>query len=664
MPRFRPRLTQPLAASPDLLAVGQIIDALMQPGHFFVAPSLHLCWSEAAAEEVPWEVFRGRLLDRSQTRQRGRFLAWHITEEGADTPLLSVRLDVNAGVVHVTRGILCYVWEGYDSGGGVILSREVQRWTTELVGSAVLDRFPDADELRDELACLIWQAIVGTSRLPLHSVEAPLPAFSLGQLHYVYRSWAGDVQAPMCDWRTLLDAIERPELCHRERARALELVLRHIEDQESLLAVASYFSCRPQDALQLLRTVFNDVSLSPYTRFLDTVSHFLFELLRPFELPLHRETHADFLGRRLRQLSRHLTAYDLITFHHRGANYPDGLLLEIFLHDYAGLIYLEQHVFTGADDQSRLRCRALRQACLLHRHYDRHLVPDRPTSPGENIRVLPAPHLRVPEEQLLQPHRRQRRMFVDNLADWFDLPSYRATLVASLGDLHCPAERTELGIGLFIDRPLGYGKEAGEPDYTPLLAHEAFSLSIARQRLKELAMLAQELGLEVPADLFDSVERMLEETPVRGIPAEQLAEPTRPTACLADVRRVADDFVIVRTLPGGLGEMLDLFDITAVQARYNLSFLREGQRPRVVANVRTPRGDVLGFFDDEYRCELEAVVDLSAGFATRAGVEFPVAGLGVVAVRGEDVRAAGMHIPLKSRELGNAASGAKGAHPD
>ena len=41
-------------------------------------------------------------------------------------------------------------------------------------------------------------------------------------------------------------------------------------------------------------------------------------------------------------------------------------------------------------------------------------------------------------------------------------------------------------MGVFIDRPLGYGKETGEPDLTPLLAHEAFSPSIAPRRQQEL----------------------------------------------------------------------------------------------------------------------------------------------------------------------------------
>lgn len=634
MLRFRPRLVSAppgQASPPDLLAVGQIIDDLMQPGHFFVGEGLRLRWTEAKAEDVPWEIFRGRLVNAAQTRKQARFLSWHVREEGADNPLLSVRLDVNVGVVHVTRGILCYVWEGYDSGGGVIESREVQRWTQELIGSAELARFPNAEELRDELTCLIWQAIVGTSRLPLHSVEAPLPAFSLGQMHYCYRPWVEDVESPIQDWQVLLDTIERSEVSHVERARVLEAVLRHIDKVDILRLGAVRFQGRPQEAIRLLRAVFNEVSLSPYTRFVDNVSCFLFDLVRLSDLPL--DALADFHGELLRRVCRHLTAYDLITFHHGGANYPDGLLLEKLLLDCAAIIHLDPRIFAGANDHSRRRRRALRQACVLHRRYRNHLVPDSPTSPGENARVLPAPHGRVPTEQLLQPHRRQRRLFVDQLTDWFDRPEYHNSLAASLFDLQDPTERTELGIGLFIDRPLGYGKATGEPDLTPLLAHEAFSPSIALQRLKELAALALELSLDVPTEFFDSVARDLQEMPVRGLPAERLAEPPRPVAALADVRRVADDFVIVRTLPGGLGEMLRLFDFVAVQADF------DPRSARVVAMVQSPRGPVLGFFDDGFCCRLECIVDDNAGFVRRAGIELPVNGLRVA---GDATR-----IPLK-----------------
>src|SRR5436190_1722020 len=124
MLRFRP--TNPDTPTGDLrdsLAVAQVIDDAMKPGNFFVAPDLQ---------------------------------------------------------IHVTRGLQAYVWEGYDAGGGVIESREVVKWTREVVGTITLTEFTSLEDVQDELVCQIWQAVVGASRLPLTSVEAPLPAFVFG----------------------------------------------------------------------------------------------------------------------------------------------------------------------------------------------------------------------------------------------------------------------------------------------------------------------------------------------------------------------------------------------------------------------------------------------------------------------------------------------------
>src|SRR5205085_766792 len=124
---------------------------------------------------------------------------------------------------------------------------------------------------------------------------------------------------------------------------------------------------------------------------------------------LKPDDYVDFLAHLLCQLARHLTAYDLVTFHHRGANYPDALLLDALLHDYLRSIETMPAAFAGNDARTIHRRTALRHAELLRRQYEGHLVPDAPTSPGENARVLPEPYGRVPDEQLLQPHRRSRR---------------------------------------------------------------------------------------------------------------------------------------------------------------------------------------------------------------------------------------------------------------
>ena len=84
-------------------------------------------WQETV-EEIPWELFRGRLLDPAQTRQRVRFQSWNLywLEEGIRSaePLLSLKLDERREEVHVVRAILSYAWEGYHAGDNVYLSRE------------------------------------------------------------------------------------------------------------------------------------------------------------------------------------------------------------------------------------------------------------------------------------------------------------------------------------------------------------------------------------------------------------------------------------------------------------------------------------------------------------------------------------------------------------
>src|SRR5262249_13949448 len=154
----------------------------------------------------------------------------------------------------------------------------------------------------------------------------------------------------------------------------------------------------------------------------------------------------------------------------------------------------------------------------------------------------------------------------------------------------------------------GFWKATAEPDQTPLLAHEAYSADLARRRLRELSRLADESSLALPVAAFEALGRRVPSLPVSGLTAGRLAESPRPVASLADVRPVAEDFVILRTLPGGLAEFLGLFDFGPLGA---------GWTPRVVAVVQSGRGPVLGFFDDEICCRLEAVVDPTGGYAGR-----------------------------------------------
>src|SRR5207244_3551540 len=75
---------------------------------------------------------------------------------------------------------------------------------------------------------------------------------------------------------------------------------------------------------------------------------------------------ADFYAHLLRQLARHLMAYDLVTFHHRGANYPDALLIDDVLRELRPLADEAPELFTAG---ARLRRRGLRLGLLLRAEY-------------------------------------------------------------------------------------------------------------------------------------------------------------------------------------------------------------------------------------------------------------------------------------------------------
>jgi hypothetical protein len=615
----------------DLQGVCQIIDEISQPGHFFLGPGMSLEWESGKAEEISWEIFRGRLLEPKHTRETRRFLSWNlyqVLQEGrSDEPLLSLKLDIYTSQVHVVRGLLCRVWESYDEGGNVILTRETCRWVRELVGTANLIQFTDLEGLRDELICLLWQAVVGTSRLPLNSLETPLPAFALGQLAYVYTPGLEEGIQPMQSSQELIQRGLHSHLICRERAKLLETVLRGLEPANQP-ATADLFLERWQelgftavDLARLFRTLFNEVSLSPWTEFVNhMVSWWRHLVSRGF---FTQADQIDFLGYLLRQLGRHLTAYDLVLFHHRGANYPDALLLEAVLGEYLSLVETYPEDFRGDSPVARRRRRALRQGCLLRRFYEGHAVPDAPTSPGENVRILPEPFVAVPEDQVLQPGKRRKQLFLDRPLTQIVGPQGREIFNESLLDLDHPAERLELGTALFIDRPFGKDKAPGEPDHTPLLAHELFSVTLARKRWQDLLALAKELNLAVPSQNIPSDKHFHS---VKGVPLDQVADPARPVVSLADASKVAKDFIVLRTLPGSLLELWALVDFTSLKEKFLLDFL---DRPLVICRAVAPNGTSLVFWDEQGRRRLECEGE-GPGFYCRAGMAFPSGGLRIL----------------------------------
>lgn len=555
--------------------LGQLIQAVTSPGRFFLGAGGTMKLAHQPAATVRWEVFRGHLLDASQTREMRSFAIWDLMfrwpDEGMEQPLVSFLFESSTDVVHVTRSILVYGWEAFESAPHVIESREVKLWRRELVGSISVNKSPP--QIEQELTQDLHLAIVGTSRLPITSLESPLPAFSLGRLAYFARLNKSDENvAKVGTWVKSADELIARSLAVVEtiadQARLLEVVLRAASADESPRLAAGFFdqwaaAGRSAAALPaVVRTLFGQLALSPYTG----ISERLVAMLETWMATdrLGPEPVVDLLGYMLRHLVRHLTAFDLVTFHNRGANYPDALLLDALLKAYVRLIATHPELFADSPARSdateriaRRRRRALRQACLVRRLYQGHPVPQTPTSPGENLRVLPAGIPRIADEELLYPGKRHKMLYAgDPIENWLG-DKVQLILDQSCSELRYAEELRELGMATFLDRPLGAGKEPGEVDRTPLLSYEAFSPSLAIDRLRQMRLwgtIANEVALDELIALVGGLSTV-------GLPAAYFTGPQRPgVVALADASKTADDFVFFRTTTQSLREFCAHFD--------------------------------------------------------------------------------------------------------
>ena len=636
MPRFR-RL--PALESDELLAesaIAMCIGDVIRPGHFFAVPTLDLEWLESADEEIYWEIFRGQVLDRTQTRHRQRFQSWSIWDRTPglpiDEPLLSVKWDRQVRQLFVTRSVACHAWESFDDELGNIQARQATRRVRELVGAIELNQFKTKAELRDELIALLFLAVVGTSRLPLTSVEAPLPGFILGELGYCYRDDAGD--APIRDAAEWIDRSLNPGIALVERSRLLELALRNRREPSGQeLGLRFLRRCRAvggstADFLESLQAVFNNASLSPYLGMVGTTISFLQRAVMQSELRAADEI--DFLTHLLRQICRHLTAFDLIRFHHLGANYPDALLIDEVLRRLCALIEHDPALVLAksGDDpmvnhRKRLRRRGLRAGWLLAGQYRGYRVPDVPTTPGENARVWPIAIPRLDDEQILNPTLRTRRLFE---GDWIgDLagPNVRAAFRESVTDLIEFAEQCELGTALFLDRPFGIGKHPAEPDRTLLISCTAFSRQIALQRLELIGRLSQESGDASNLDSF--AERCKGTGFVRGV-ARSPARANQRVGVVSfdDALLAADDFVFLRTTRSSLREFLSWYDVDQLPVDGFRDLFTPGQC-LILRSANEPAA--VQVLDADWQLRLVIRPDVSRGYVSRAGVEHPVEGL-------------------------------------
>ena len=383
--------------------------------------------------------------------------------------------------------------------------------------------------------------------------------YPLGELGYFYRTRSKERNSGCFEFICGVDnLVIGAELTWLEKAKLLETVMhKPLPADEAGGLAAHMFTSRwrevghtKQPLVDLLRTLFNGTSLSPYTTFVDRALKFVERLeAEDYFSPADR---ADLLGYLLRHLGRHLTAYDLVTFHHRGANYPDALLLDTALKAYLQLAEDRPELFAakggGTGEQEarrRLRRRALRQGWLLRRWSKGLPVPDAPTSPGENARILPLPHCRVTEEQILDPSKRTRRTLRGRPAH--SLPgTTRANSSARERSGSTPSpgnEETRPG-RLFGPAP-GDFKATGEPDQTLLLSYKAFSRSIAEHRLQ---FLARDTVLEMEMADADCFQALLHDLPMEGISPQSARTRPRPeTVSLQDACKAADDFELLRT---------------------------------------------------------------------------------------------------------------------
>ena len=215
-----------------------------------------------------------------------------------------------------------FAFEAYEESPDVILDREVEKWSSELTGTIDVDRF-DVDQLTSEVAAYVYLAVIGTSRLPITSLESPLPALSLGQLSYSPR--LNTSAAPFTDSISFASAAFDRNRPVSLDAKALETALRSIDPSRvaELATVLVSNVIRRRDSAwleQRLCALFNGVALSPYTQFVDRLAALLEELAQREEIG--PAACIDICGYMLRHLVRHLTAFDLRVFHNSGAIFP------------------------------------------------------------------------------------------------------------------------------------------------------------------------------------------------------------------------------------------------------------------------------------------------------------------------------------------------------
>ncbi len=540
--------------------VRTMVEQSLQAANFFVAPSFQWRLEVLPHQTIRWEIFQGQLLGPSKTRREQTFTSWRVWIEPLDratklegtvpSPWLAVHWSESDATLYVVRYLLVNGWEAVESSPGVIVSRPARQWLPELMSSirvsnvAVPASGPaesssmSGEAVRSALDAALRLVSTGVSRLPIVSVESPHPFFSLGiscaglqgggragfpsgVIHDPWQLWEREVAAA-----AKVGASIRPWV--------LEFLLRALSSDQigRLAGELTTRLANPTEAIPtLLKSIFQQMSLTPYTDFVDKLLALGTELSATNRLGL--EPLVDLFTHMLLHLVRHLQAYDLHRFHSYGANYPDALFLDRVLRQL--LVWIDNcpELFSGTATCYRLRRRAMRMGWLLRDHYEGLLVPDHPTSQGENLRVLPGVAT-LPEDQILDRETRTRTLFPDRqTSDLFQGRS-REVLEHSLRDLEIEREQLELGTATFLDRPVGIFKAPGEVDRTPLIAAIAFSPTLSGRHWDRM----ERAGF---GDVLSTILRAPLDS--LGIAARDYPLPIRPgVVSWGDALTAADDF--------------------------------------------------------------------------------------------------------------------------
>lgn len=165
------------------------------------------------------------------------------------------------------------------------------------------------------------------------------------------------------------------------------------------------------------------------------------------------------------------------------------------------------------------------------------------------------------------------------------------------------------------------------------MSYETFSRSVAERRLRLLA--TDPAFDDNPEALEGYREKLWANLPVKGIPVTPGTREQKPGAvALHDATRIADDFLVLRTTAGAVQAFLNQFDFTALRNRFEADYLDQHPHLLIVtaSSTRSGPAGILDVYDAALQRRLELQIDLSRGYASRAGREYPAAGLRVLRV--------------------------------